>query len=119
MIQRQLPTMDHIELLSVLRTSREESFPLRRLAEQVRKPAELVGLCLDMLVAGGLVAQLSDGSYRYSAMDETDRVSDDVLRLYNERPVTLVKLLYERPPSERSAIAATTFAAAFRLRKNP
>lgn len=119
MIVRHLPTMDHIELVAVLRAARTEFFPLSRLAEQVRKPPELVALCLEMLVASGLVAQLSDGTYRYSAPEEADRTAEAILRLYNERPVTLVKVLYERPSGERSSTAVNTFADAFRLRKSP
>ena len=114
MIQRHLATMDHVELLMVLRGGREESFPVARLAEQIRKPRELVQLCLNALASAGLAAQLSDGTYRYAAREQTlDRTAEEVVRLYNERPVTLVRLLYERPPT-----AVNTFADAFKLRKD-
>ncbi|MEX1187185.1 MAG: hypothetical protein WEA80_11400 [Gemmatimonadaceae bacterium] len=113
MIQRYLATMDHVELLMVLRGGRDESFPVSRLAKQIRKPKELVQLCLDSLASAGLVAQLFDGTYRYAAREPTlDRTAEEVVRLYNERPVTLVRLLYERPPT-----VVDTFADAFKLRK--
>ncbi|MGK2935599.1 MAG: hypothetical protein ACSLFE_10210 [Gemmatimonadaceae bacterium] len=51
MIQRHLATMDHVELLMVLRNGREESYSVASLAEQIRKPEELVQLCLDALAA--------------------------------------------------------------------
>ena len=115
MIQRHLATMDHVELLMVLRGTREDSFTLPQLAEKMRKPAPIVEQCLESLTRGGLAAQLSDGTYRYAAREERlDRTAEAVVRLYNERPVTLVRLLYERPPT-----AVNTFADAFKLRKEP
>lgn len=115
MIQRHLATMDHVELLMVLRAGREESYSVASLAEQIRKPEELVQLCLEALAGAGLAAEISDGTYRYAARGATlDATAESVVRLYNERPVTLVRLLYERPPT-----AVNTFADAFKLRKDP
>lgn len=115
MIQRHLASMDHVELLVELRGGRDESFAVTRLAERINKPMELVQRCLDALAGAGLAAQLSDGTYRYAAREHTlDRTAEAVVRLYNERPVTLVRLLYERPPT-----AVNTFADAFKLRKDP
>jgi DNA-binding IclR family transcriptional regulator len=114
MIQRHLATMDHVELLMLLRARRDESFSAVALAEQIRKPEQLVRLCLDALARAGLAAELSDGTYRYAAREQTlDGTAEAVVRLYNERPVTLVRLLYERPPT-----AVNTFADAFKLRKD-
>lgn len=112
LIQRRLATMDHVELLMVLRADRTASLSRAQLVSQVRKPEQLVELCLRALVDGGLVAQLSDGTYRYAAQAEVDRTAEAVIKLYNERPVTLVRLLYERPS------AVSTFADAFKLRKD-
>lgn len=112
MILRHLPTMDHVELLSVLRSGREEVFSRAQLATQMRKPEQLVDLCLESLAGAGMVAKLSGGEYRYSAHDERhDQTAEAVIKLYNERPVTLVRLLYDRPT------AVATFADAFNLRK--
>lgn len=113
LIQRHLATMDHVEVLAVLRGDPTQSFALQALVDQIRKPETLVAACLDALVAAGLAARLSNGEYRYAPHDPAlDGTAEDVVRLYNERPVTLVRLLYERPPT-----AVNTFADAFRLRK--
>lgn len=115
MIQRHMATMDHVELLMTLRGSRGASFTSAELAEQMRKPEQLVDMCLESLAEAGLAALLSDGTYRYAAVGGTlDRTAESVVTLYNERPVTLVKLLYERPPT-----AVNTFADAFKLRRDP
>lgn len=115
MIQRHLATMDHVELLMILRGGRDESFTPAQLAARMRKPEQLVEMCLESLAGAGLAAQLSDRTYRYAALEGTlDRTADSVVRLYNERPVTLVRLLYERPPT-----AVNTFADAFKLRREP
>lgn len=112
LIERHLATMDHVELLTVLRAERATSFSLTQLIEKVRKPEKVIELCLRALVAATLVAQLSDGTYRYSAQEDADRTAEAVIKLYNERPVTLVRMLYERPT------AVNTFADAFKLRKD-
>lgn len=114
LVQRHLATMDHVEILMVLRAERDESFSVQRIASQIRKPEPLVEACLEALAEAGLAAQLSNGAYRYAALDAPlDSAAESVIRLYNERPVTLVKMLYERPPS-----AVSTFADAFKLRKD-
>lgn len=113
MIQRHLATMDHVELLMLLRGDREGSFSLAELAGHMRKPDQLVEMCLGALMSAGLAAQLSDKTYRYAVREDTlDGTAEAVVKLYNERPVTLVRLLYERPPT-----AVNTFADAFMLRK--
>src|SRR5688500_18271482 len=61
LIQRHLATMDHVELLAVLRAQRATSFSLADLTNMVRKPEKVVELSLRALVAASLVAQLSDG----------------------------------------------------------
>ena len=114
LIQRHLPTMDHVEILMLLRNERAQSLPAQRVATLIRKPEEMTATCLEALVAAGLAAQLSDGGYRYAPRDDAvDDAAESLMRLYNERPVTLVKLLYERPPT-----AVNTFADAFKLRKD-
>ena len=112
MIQRDLATMDHVELLSVLRGSRETSFSPAQLAERVRKPEQQVGVCLRALVSSGLVAELPEARYRYAAEKDVDRTAESVIALYNERPVTLVRLLYDRQ------VPVNTFAQALKLRKD-
>lgn len=107
--------MDHVEILTLLRKERAPSLSVERVATLMRKPEETIGTCLQTLVAAGLAAQLSDGGYRYAPRDDAlDDAAESVIRLYNERPVTLVKLLYEQPPT-----AVNTFADAFKLRKSP
>ena len=82
MIQRHLATMDHVELLMILRGSREGSFTLPQLAEKMGKPLPRVDQCLESLTRAGLAAQLSDGTYRYAAREETlDRTAESLVRL--------------------------------------
>ena len=112
LIQRHMATMDHVEVLAVLRAQRDTSFSVAELTSIVRKPEKIVDVSLRALVAAALVAQLSDGTYRYSGQEDADRAAEAVVKMYNERPVTLVRLLYERPT------AVNTFADAFKLRKD-
>jgi hypothetical protein len=61
-----------------------------------------------------LIAQADDETYRYSpATDALERVVRGLAKAYNERPVTLVRLIYTlRDENIRS------FSDAFRLKKD-
>ena len=62
-----------------------------------------------------LVAQAADDTYRYApASDALEHVVRGLAKAYNERPVTLVRLIYTlRDENIRS------FSDAFRLKKDP
>jgi hypothetical protein len=63
--------------------------------------------------ARGVVAQETDSSYCYApASAELDAVVGALTRVYNERPVTLVRMIYA-PKDEK----IRSFADAFRLKK--
>ncbi|MEO5815589.1 MAG: hypothetical protein ABIT20_09950 [Gemmatimonadaceae bacterium] len=71
-------------------------------------------------VAGGVLADLtashllqrSGTDYSYAPDAGTRALVDELAELYNSKPVTLVRAIYDRPAS-----AARSFADAFRIRK--
>ena len=112
LINRHLPTMDHVQVLLRLRDAPEGAH-LQDLAGSLGLEARATNRALDDLVAGGLVERESHtGRYRCVPHSDASRSALDALEvLYNKRPVTLVRLIYDRPPA-----ALRSFSDAFRLR---
>lgn len=108
--------MDHVELV-VLVFARDETvtWTVEDAAREVRSTPEATQLRLDDLVTGGLLAceETPEGSmYRFAPRTAAfRRAVADLRSMYSSRPVTLVRAIYERPPS-----AIRSFADAFRLR---
>jgi hypothetical protein len=111
-----VPNVDAAELLLLLARSSERDFGLTELAQRLR-PAEVPEPTLKKYLSDfidcGLVAQ-SDAGYRFSgASPELSGVVDALARLYNERPVTLVRMIYSLREERLRA-----FADAFKLKRN-
>ena len=107
--------MEEIELVLLLE-SEPAGLTLGEIRERLRLPRTGAPLpSLDRLVGQGYVAreeQSDTPRYRFAVTDAATRRAIALLRLaYNERPVTLVRLVYHRPT------AAQNFADAFRFTK--
>jgi hypothetical protein len=90
LIQAGVSSMDHVDLLFHLR-ARESS--ASELAATTRFDHRLIGLLLADLEGMGLATQ-DNGRFALTA-DRRDRAAlDDLLTIYNSRPVTLVRAIY-------------------------
>jgi hypothetical protein len=110
-----IPHVDAAEVLLLLASDRDRTYTLPDLVEKLA-PAQIseatVRRYLARFEACGLVAH-EDGRYRYTPGSSECEVSVDALaKLYNEMPVTLVRMIYA--PKEDPLRA---FADAFRLKK--
>ena len=90
-------TMAHVEALLLLRR-----WPHPRPVAEVADGARIATLsaarrCLEELAAAGLLVAAGNDAYRYApgAPDTHDAV-DALARMYDERPVTLVRAIYSR-----------------------
>lgn len=85
---------------------------LDELRTRSRLGPETTTRCAEHLVQARLATHdAAAGAYAFGA-DATDRAAvAELTVLYHQRPVTLVKLVYQQPPSP-----VTSFADAFRLR---
>lgn len=112
LIRRRLPGMDHVEVLMRLVEAHGEPVSVDELCTRSRLGPETTLRCAEHLVGARLASHdAAARAYAYSA-DATDRAAVAELSvLYHQRPVTLVKLVYQQPPSP-----VTSFADAFRLR---
>ena len=115
-IQETIPTIDSAELLIAIARERDTPFHVASLIEAMRPTAVTEPAARRYLIhfqSRGLVEQKSDMSYQYKpASGELDAAVDALTRVYNARPVTLVRMIYA-PKDEK----IRSFADAFRLKK--
>jgi hypothetical protein len=116
LIVRQLHSMEEIEALLLL-AAEPTGLTISEIRDRLRLPqSELAPPSLALLTAHRLI-RCDDASglsrYSYAVTDPAVRRTVDLLRVaYNERPVTLVRLVYNRPSTAQS------FADAFRIKKD-
>jgi hypothetical protein len=115
-IQEAIPTVDAAELLIALARERERQFHVPALLEAMHPTAVTEPAARRYLThfqSRGLVEQKSDMSYQYRPdSGELETAVSALTRVYNERPVTLVRMIYA-PKDEK----IRSFADAFRLKK--
>ncbi len=92
------------------------ALPLLEIVSQTARPGPLIENALKDLMMGGLVADRSQPDseplFVYEPQSDSLRgVVDELVAMYNERPVTLVRAIYDRP-----AQPVISFADAFRIR---
>ncbi len=110
-----IPSYSAAEVLLFLVARRERVFSAEEIVVEMR-PLSLttsaVEKYLEMFVMRGLLRE-QEGRVRYGPESpELDRQVGELVRAYNEQPVTLIRAIYRTPDSGIQA-----FADAFRLRK--
>ena len=106
-------TYAHVELLLALHARRPDPVPLADLAKAT-SVTTLDGArgCLEELTAAGLAARAGGDGWRLAPRDAASREAvESLARAFDEKPVTLVRALYEP-----RAKPLQSFADAFRLR---
>lgn len=116
LVARRLQGMEEVEVLLLL-ASESGALSVDEIRERLRLPASALPMAsVARLLANELVVEESiEGKSRYRyhpATSELRRAVELLAIAYNQRPVTLVRLVYHRPS------AAQSFADAFRLRKD-
>jgi hypothetical protein len=115
-IREHIPDVDAAELLLQLAREPERQYDVPTLLDSLRPSAISDGTARRYLTAfeeRGLVASPAPGCYRYSpASEDVSEAVRALMRVYNARPVTMVRMIYAlRDEKIRS------FADAFRLKK--
>src|SRR5436190_19656045 len=115
-IQEYISSVDAAELLILLATAPVRSYRVAELIEDLRPTVLSEPAARRRLVhfeANGLVTSEAGESWQYSpATPALDRAVRSLAKVYNERPVTLVRMIYA-PKDEK----IRSFADAFRLKK--
>lgn len=111
LLARHLPTVDHVAVLVILRAAPERSHDATGVATEARVSDSVAAVVLADLAAARFVQR--DGAGFRFAPDARDRAAiEQLAELYNSRPVSLMRAIYDRPAS-----TAQSFADAFRIRK--
>jgi hypothetical protein len=108
--------MDHVEVLLRLLRAGPAGLAQDELVRETARPAALVETALADLVRGGLVSTEDDAGglprLKYDPQSEDHRRAvEELATMYNERPVTLIRAIYDR-----AAQPVISFADAFRVR---
>jgi predicted ArsR family transcriptional regulator len=113
LIDHHLGSIDEIEVLLTVFARRGELMAPADVATATQKPESAAREHLKQLAARGFVVHHEmDDAYSYpTRAGDTDGAIEQLSRMYNERPVTLIRALYDRPST-----AVRSFADAFRLR---
>jgi len=107
-------TIAHVELLLALRDRAPSPVLLETLAEVAHVSSrDGARAMLDELANAGLVASPDPATWVFAPRGALREAVEALAAAYNQRPVTLVRALYERP-----AKPLQSFADAFRFRKH-
>jgi hypothetical protein len=131
LVAQQFDAMEAVEIMLLLRRTAPQGWTASDVAAELRIDPASAAQRLAHLEQGGLLARArpaegpSSGggagegggaAFRYAPRTEAlGRSADGLAAAYNERPVTLVRLLYSRP---QPPSAVQSFADAFRIRKS-
>ena len=115
LIHGSIPTIDALELLVVLARSPGHEWSLTELVSRVAGLTEgAVREYLSGFRSLGILAEPSSGSYLYLPANElVAEAVAGLMRAYDERPVTLIRTVYEIADAKR----IQAFADAFRIKK--
>lgn len=116
LVSSHLASMDHLEILLLLHGAAPDALSVKDMIQKTGRPGDLVHAAVTDLVASGLLAQsepdLEAGVVSFNPRsDEMRSAVSELATMYNERPVTLIRAIYDRP-----AEPVVSFAEAFRVR---
>lgn len=111
LIAHHMATMDHVAVLVALHRAPEDTSNIHEVARETHLDLSAVDSVLGDLVQSSLV-QRSGDDYRYLPPSELTAALDELVQMYETKPVTLIRAMYDRP-----ARSVTSFADAFRVRK--
>ena len=120
LLHRALPSMVHIEALLMLARLAPQPATRWDIAAELRSSPALVAAALEDLATERLVEPVAspDGpQHRFASHDPAVVTAVASLRdVYDRKPVTLIRAMYDRPAPPQAPSAAQAFADAFRVR---
>lgn len=115
-IQENIPSVDAAELLVVLARQGERSYDVHDAVEATQPSAlseQDARRYLAHFQSRGIVSSPSTDTYRYApATAELAKTVSDLMRVFNQRPVTLVRVIYAGRDEKLRSLAD-----AFRIKK--
>jgi hypothetical protein len=104
-----------LEVLLLLHAHRARSYAPAELGRELRVNADWVEAQVQTLVNNGVLVSVGESPRRYQYQPRTSQLAeavDDLARVYQERRVSLITLIFNKPVDQ-----AQSFADAFRIRK--
>jgi hypothetical protein len=115
-LSRHIGSVDQLDLLVLLFNSPQTEWSVAAASQVVHCPADKAQTALDRLAQQGLLAIVSaapEPRYRYVPRDDPQHQTvAAMIAFYRERPVTVIRRVYEQPTDSVQA-----FADAFKLGK--
>lgn len=112
LIRDRLDNLEQVEVLVMLHGAGTEALSAADVSGRLLLDLAVASRALGALASRGLAA-VTEGSprrYTYAPEPGLDEVVGQLVTVYNTRPVTLIRLIYDRT-------ALSTLADAFRIRK--
>ncbi len=105
-----------LEVLLLLHAHRERTYTPTELGRELRVNADWVEEQVQTLVSNGVLVSVGESPRRYQYNPRTRELgeaTDDLARVYEERRVSVITLIFNKPTDK-----AQSFADAFRIRKD-
>jgi hypothetical protein len=116
-IDANVDSIEQLEILRILGDDPQRHWAAADLAQQAQIPPAAIAAQLATLQGRGLLTVVQQGGAPHCRYGGPPGPAQDMLarllKLYSERPVTLIKLVYARAQDR-----LTAFSDAFRLRKD-
>jgi DNA-binding transcriptional ArsR family regulator len=116
-IRENIPDVDAAELLLLLARNRGQRYDVPTVIDAMRPTAiseSAVRRHLSLFKERGLVVQMKDDTYQYHpVVAKLDPLVGALTRVYNERPVTMVRMIYALKDEK-----IRSFADAFKLKQD-
>jgi hypothetical protein len=111
-------SLEKLELICRLHRERDRGHRAAELATEIGTIAEAAGPALGELVESGLAARDRGGGYWYvPANDELDRAVAELVHLYDEDPLRVLRAISKAAFDRIRSNAARAFADAFVIRR--
>lgn len=112
LVWRSLSSIDHVAVLLAVRAAVSgDGLAAGEAAARAAVSEDVARAVLADLVKAELLQEQAT-TYRYAPDPESRAAVDQLAEMYNTRPVTLVRAIYDRPPA-----SIRRFADAFRVRR--
>jgi hypothetical protein len=101
-----------LDLLLAMKAAPARAWAADDLVAELRGSRVIVSDCLSRLVSVGVVAE-DGGAYRYNSTSPHDRVVSQLVKIYAERPIAVIREILAAPNDK-----IQSFVEAFRLKKD-
>ena len=107
--------VDQLEMLRVLKEQPDKVWDADELARAVQATPKVVASHIAAMHGRGLLTSMGEKSHacRFGPAPELEGIIERLLQLYQERPVSMLRLVYDR-----AAIRLRVFADAFRINED-